>query len=67
MVRIVATLVKGRDLNEGDLFSTAGPEHWDSFHECPGVGERVYIRTKNPTKPDDMDTDTYHIEIVRAS
>ena len=40
-----AEKIVARDLDPGDLFSSAGPEYWDHAGETTAVGERVFIRT----------------------
>ncbi len=46
--KIQAEMILGKDLQPGDLFSTAGPEYWDYAMDRGSVGERVYIRTNAP-------------------
>jgi len=61
-IRIKAELVKGVDLKAGEFFSTAGQEHWDNIP--PGaIGEKVYIRTNEPSPPSDKDAEVYRITI----
>ena len=48
-MKIIVTPVKAKDLEPGDLFSTANQEYWDLVCQplpigLP-VGEKVYIRT----------------------
>jgi hypothetical protein len=61
-MNICATPIRGRDLRPGDLFSTAGPEYWDAFVNFSSIGERVYIRTCAPGRPDG-DEMVFKIEI----
>lgn len=64
-VKITATLVTGRDLKPGDLFSIAGPAYWDKAMDKRSVGEAVYIRTHTDASrfPDANDT-VYRITII---
>ena len=65
-VKIIATKVTGRDLMPGDLFSTAGQDHWDHAMNQGSVGERVYIRTCIDTdRFDDADEPIYLITVER--
>jgi len=61
-----ATPIKARDLKPGDLFSTAGPDYWDTALNDLSVGERVYIRTNAPTPPEQADIDVYLITIDQS-
>ncbi len=65
-MKIIATPCIGRDLRPGDLFSTAGPEYWDTYEERGSIGERVYIRTCEPSgnAPDASEV-VYRIEVVK--
>lgn len=63
-MKFKAIPVKGKDLKPGDLFSMAGPWHWDSAaHNDMIVGEKVYIRTEAPCLIKDLELDLYRIEI----
>lgn len=62
-MKIKATLIKGKDLKPGDLFSTEGPAYWDYIKANFSIGERVYIRTETPTNADDRETDVFKIEV----
>ncbi len=62
IIKIVARQVTVADLEPGDLFSSAGPEHWDMVNardteEDPVVGEKVFIRTDAPVVPPNIPTD----------
>lgn len=69
MLQINTEKVKGKDLNPGDLFSTAGPDYWDLVSQrgteagLP-VGERVYIRTEAAPPPGD-DMEVFRLTINR--
>ena len=66
-MRVKAELVTGRDLEPGDLFSTAGPEYWDVAMDRVSVGEMVYVRTNADTDLfDDADEPIYRITIERG-
>lgn len=65
---ICCTLMKGRDLQPGDLFSTRGQRYWDAIDGRRSVGESVYIRTRMPADEfPDADEDIYRIEIVQEA
>lgn len=66
IIKIRTEWVLGEDIKPGELFSTAGPEYWDSFGEesLGSIGERVYIRTHAPIPECDIGTGTYRITIV---
>jgi len=68
-VHIKATLVKGYELQPGDLFSTAGPDYWDKyFDHRNSVGEKVYIRTNfSPNDFEDANQNVYKIEIIHEA
>jgi hypothetical protein len=67
-MKIIATPVKGKDLQPGDLFSVKGPEYWNYFEEKGAIGEKVYIRTATPssTAPDENEM-VYRITIQKES
>lgn len=63
-MRITAEKVKTRDLKPGDLFSTGSDTYWEVTRlENHSIGERVYIRTEEPTPEDQSDEDIYRIVI----
>lgn len=64
-MRINAIPIKAKDLRPGDLFSTGGPNYWDNYRKAGVIGERVYIRTEEPTPPDQAEHQVYRIEIER--
>lgn len=70
-MKIIATKVKCKDLQPGDLFSTVDQLHWDismcdHCHVENGVvGEKVYIRTHNPCPKDQEEDDINLIQIVK--
>lgn len=67
MAKVVATEVKARELEPGDLFSSLGPEYWDTALEGDSVGERVYIRThQSADSASDADSPVYRIEVVKS-
>ncbi len=47
MLKIKTEKMMGSELQPGNLFSTAGPEHWDTAGQNGSVGEKVYIFTGN--------------------
>jgi hypothetical protein len=51
-MKIKAIPVRAEDLKPGELFSTAGPEYWDSIDDRESLGERAYIRTNTPCPAD---------------
>lgn len=68
MVRIECEMVKGRDLEPGDLFSTVGAEYWNNFADKKSLGERVYIRTfvdGTEVDPEGMEQDIVKITVVK--
>jgi hypothetical protein len=68
-LKIVATECTGKDLQPGDLFSTASQDYWDNYILVhPGaIGERVYIRTEVPAMvAPDLDAIIYKIEIIKT-
>jgi len=57
--------IKAKDLQPGDLFSTAHPLYWEHIDNRPSVGEKVYIRT-NTLAPEDQKEDiVYKIRIIK--
>ncbi len=63
-MKIKAEAINSRDLKAGDLFSVAGPEHWNQFGKVPFcVGEKVYIHTGQPQR-DSKHENVYRITIV---
>jgi hypothetical protein len=65
-MKIVTTRVKAKELNEGDLFSTAGELYWMSVerNDKHSVGEKVYIRTSEPCPPGQEEEEVYKIIIT---
>lgn len=63
-MKIIATKIKGSELEAGDLFSTVGPFYWEHIDLTRSIGERVYIRTTTPS-PDDREV--YRITIEKES
>ena len=69
-MKIKATLLKGKDLEPGDLFSTMGQAYWDgvSISADNSIGERVYIRTNTPSElAIDKEMAIYKIEIIKEN
>lgn len=66
-VRIKAEAMPASELQPGDMFSTAGPEYWDFFHEkVSSCGERVYLRTNaSSVNFPDADTQVYRITPIK--
>lgn len=64
MLKIKVTLVRASELRPGDLFSRAGPEYWQGPRPGDAIGERVYIRTEAPCRPEERDEPVYRIEVV---
>jgi len=68
-MKIIVTEVKAKDLEPGDLFSTANQEYWDTVCQpLPiglSVGEKVYIRTPIPCPLDQADAPIYKLQILR--
>jgi len=63
-MKIIAEPVKGKDLEPGDLFSTADQFYWDNRPK-ESIGEKVYIRTETPLTPEQGEEDIYRITIIR--
>ena len=64
MIRVKAELMLDGDLRPGDLFSTLGPDYWDTALVRGSLGERVYIRTYGAAMPDDVYTPIYRLTII---
>lgn len=71
-MKIIAVPIKAADLQPGDLFSSVGPEFWDTAHlgEINKRGERAigvktYIRTEAQA-PELVDSDqmVYRLHII---
>lgn len=64
-VKVFATEIQAKDLQPGDLFSTAHPEYWSHAMDDRGIGEMVYIRTNmSSDAADDSDMMVFKITIV---
>ena len=64
-VKIFAKKMTGYDLKPGDLFSTVGPEYWDTAMDKGSAGERVFIRTNvSPDEFPDADQTVYLVKIL---
>ena len=65
-MKIIATPIKGKDLQPGDLFSTRGAEYWGDYQSRESIGERACIRTGTlAIDADDAEETIYRLEIVR--
>ena len=64
-LRIEATKVKGKELNEGDLFSTAPQLYWDGVNrnDSHSIGEKVYIRTLEKCPENQAEEDIYRLTV----
>jgi hypothetical protein len=63
-MRIECIETTGKNLEAGDLFSTAGSEYWDYIDLNGSIGERVYVRTNVPcTIANDSDVKIYKLII----
>lgn len=62
-MKVVATLVKAKELKPGDLFSVIGPAYWENIDAKESIGEKVWLRTNTPTPPDQAEADVYLIKI----
>lgn len=61
--KVQAEETLGKDLQPGDLFSTGGPDYWDTAMDTDSLGERVYIRTNAPCPSDQANEPVYRITI----
>ena len=64
-MKINAVKIKAKDLKPGDLFSTASQLYWDHHKNHHSIGERVYIRTEEPTPEDQKNEKIYRINIQK--
>lgn len=65
-MKIKTTKIKGKELKEGDLFSSVGSTYWSNIESnIFSLGEKVYIRTKNPCPKDQEDETIYKISIEK--
>ena len=64
-MKIITKLVKGRDLEPGDLFSAEGDAYWQ-HRNLESIGERVFIRTETPLPPAEKGKDIYQIIIQKG-
>ncbi|MEE9401277.1 MAG: hypothetical protein V3V32_04580 [Dehalococcoidia bacterium] len=62
-MQLIATLVKGKDLKPGDLFSTADQAYWATVLGRGTLGERVYIRTEEPCPESQREIEVYRITL----
>lgn len=66
MIKVIATEIRAKDLQPGDLFTIAPQEYWDSAMDHRGVGEQVYIRTNMSADiADDTDRLVYKVVIEK--
>lgn len=67
-MKVIATKVKAKELEPGDLFSNAGQPYWDiAIEQSQGtVGERVYIRTNTQCPKAHVDDEVYRITVERG-
>lgn len=57
--------MRAADLQAGDLFSKAGQEYWDlCLADHHAIGQKVFIRTDEPTPEDQKDIMIYKITII---
>ncbi len=67
-MKYITTKIKGKDLKPGDLFSTVGPEFWetgDASRDVECIGHKVYIRTEAPPETvEDGESFVYKITVV---
>lgn len=61
--KVQAEEILGKDLQPGDLFSTGGPDYWDTAMDRGSLGERVYVRTNAPCPSDQANEPVYRITI----
>ena len=68
-MKIVATSIKAKDLQHGDLFSTMGQMFWNDVmtgeNNLEAVGQKVYLRTNFPCPLNQEDEEIYKIEIIK--
>ena len=65
-MKISAEEIIAKDLQPGDLFSTAGPKYWNQIDARYSIGEKVYIRTNTPAKiADDPNEKVFKITIIK--
>ena len=60
---IQAIKIMAKDLQPGDLFSTAGPIYWSNIKSNHSLGEKVYIRTEEPSPKDQDEEEVYKLII----
>lgn len=63
-MKIKAELIKGKELQPGDLFSTLEQQHWDNMDQH-GLFERICIRTNRVTDEADGETKVYRLTVER--
>jgi len=70
-MKIIVTEVKAKDLEPGDLFTTANQAYWDAVCQpLPiglSVGEKVFIRTPVPCPLEQADDPIYKLQIIKTS
>lgn len=66
-MKVIATLVKAKDLKPGDLFHSKGPKYWETLMPLQhSVGEVVFLRTETPCPIDQVDEEVYRITVDHA-
>ncbi len=63
-VKARAEAVLGKDLQPGDLFSTAGSRYWDNAMDKESIGEKVYIRTNAPCPENQENVSIYRVVVL---
>lgn len=65
-MEIIATPIKAKDLQPGDLFSNVGALYWNQINTnlFGSIGEKVYLRTLEPCPDDQAEDDVYKITIL---
>ena len=62
-MKILAEEMLAKNLKPGDLFSSIGSTHWDNIEIYHSLGERVYIRTDEPSPKEQENEKIYKIII----
>lgn len=64
-MRIIATKIKAKNLKAGDLFSTASQTYWNQHRNNRSIGEKVYIRTEEPSPKNQENVEIYKLDIEK--
>ena len=66
-MKIKVHKIKCKDLNAGDLFSTADQVYWEAINnnQYKSIGEKVYIRTIQPCPENQAEDDIYRITVYQ--